>query len=116
MNIPLTKGFFLSLFVLVGSLLALHKKEFPIKEKYPHQSESKRLHAVKEYADLLLDHGRDTYRDQHNPLFVESALKTCPVSGVREPVRRKGLNWHYGMRVSATAAIPESCPANPIFH
>lgn len=71
MNIPLTKGFFLSLFVLVGSLLALHKKEFPIKKKYPHQSESKRLHAVKEYADLLLDHGRDTYRDQHTPLFVD---------------------------------------------
>lgn len=71
MNIPLTRGFFLSLIVLVGSLLALHQKEVTIKKKYPHQSESKRIQAVREYADLLMAHGRDTYRDQHTPLFVD---------------------------------------------
>jgi len=71
MNIPLTRGFFLSLIVLVGSLLALHQKEMTIKKTSPNLSDSKRLQAVMEYADLLLNHGRDTYRDQHTPLFVD---------------------------------------------
>ncbi|HSI74516.1 MAG TPA: hypothetical protein VK957_01420 [Lunatimonas sp.] len=71
MNIPLTRGFLLSLIVLVGSLLALHQKELTIKKTSPNQPESKRLQAVREYADLVLEHGRDTYRDQHTPLFVD---------------------------------------------
>ncbi|WP_158856223.1 pectate lyase [Lunatibacter salilacus] len=71
MNIPLTRGFFLSLFVLIGSLLALHQKESAFKKTSSYRHQSDRLQAVQTFADLLLEHGRDTYRDQHTPLFVD---------------------------------------------
>lgn len=71
MNVTLTRVFFLSLIVLIGSLLALHQKEPSFKTKGLHQQPSERLQAVREYADLLLEYGRDTYRDKHTPLFVD---------------------------------------------
>jgi pectate lyase len=71
MNLPMTRGFFLSLFVLIGSLLALHHKEAAYKDTSPNKSVNERLNAVREFADLILEHGRDTFREQQTPLFVD---------------------------------------------
>lgn len=79
MNVPPTRGFLVSLFILVVSLLALHQKESTRRVKAADIPASNRLQVVRQYADLVLEHGRDTYRDTFTPLFVDG-LKVADLS------------------------------------
>ena len=90
MNVSLTRGFFISLFVLIGSLLALHQKEPALKKESGDHPEITRIQAVRKYADLVLEKGRDTYRDKRTPLFVDGlrVLDHSPATWVHE-----GKTW-----------------------
>jgi pectate lyase len=71
MKTQITQGLVISLIFLFGTLFALRQNNLSHAEHSYRDFESKRLEAVREFADLALKHARDDFRDTSTPLFVD---------------------------------------------
>ncbi len=71
MKTQITQGLVISLIFLFGTLFALRQNHISYADHSYTYAPSERLAAVKEFADLALQHARDDFRDTATPLFVD---------------------------------------------